>query len=809
MSLEFASLTPAMQRQLSLPELVALTSQMALSGQTRLILGLYQEWLAHNASHPLVHFAYFNYSVVLTNVGELPAAKEALTIAIGQKPDFFAAYINLGNLLERLVSPQAAAECWQQLVDRLSVVNLENIGYKNMACKQIGRVLTLDKAEFALQQSLELNPRQHDALEHWISWRQQQCKWPVIVPFGTCDKAHLMQGFAPLSLAAYTDDPMLQLATACMYNKTEIGQPAITFLDDHKSEPDTLPSAPIRVGYLSSDLRMHAIGFLMGEIFGLHDRGQVEVFVYNTSALTHDQIQNRIQGAVEHWCDLVALSDEEAARRILADRIEILIDVNGYTQSARLKMLAMRPAPIIVNWLGFPGTMGSPYHHYILADGFIIPFEHEIFYSEKVLRLPCYQPNDRQRYVVEARPTRQEMGLPEEAMVYSCFNGVRKITAFTWRLWCEILQQVPGSVLWLMHENDAAQNRLLELAAEQGIGQERVIFATMQANHLHLARYPLVDLVLDTFPYGAHTTASDAFWMGVPILTLAGLSFASRVCGSLVSAAGLPDLVCATPEEYVARAVAFGQNRALLLPYRQKILAQRDTSVLFDTSSLVSHLERLFVQMRADFRQGNLPRPDLSNLELYQEIGIELDGDGASFQTLEGLLAAYTKKLSQKDALSFLRDDGRLWSSAARALQVERRRLGFLETVVRLDDARDLGALLQFVQMPSHETQAMLLAVSELIQQVRLQAAYIVAMVLANQGQHHPAISIALCVGGVLQHNPQEEMRGRQTLPAELETIPQPLRSLFATTHFRPVEQFLQTLVPDDKVAGLLELLRF
>ncbi|MEO5330632.1 MAG: hypothetical protein H7839_01305 [Magnetococcus sp. YQC-5] len=787
----FAHLSPDQRRALSMSDLIGHAETLRMHGQIGLAAELYQEWLTHNATHPNLHFIYYNQGVVLLESNDLTGAKQAFNEAIRCQPDFFPTYINLGNVLERLGSPQEAAECWRQIVNRTPNVNAETIGYKTSALKQIARVKGMEEAEIALQQSLEINPHQHEVIEHWINWRQVQCKWPVIVPFAQCDKSLLMKGFAPLSMAVYTDDPLLQLSNACMYHKSEIGQPQPTFQHTHSTLLAT-PSTRPRVGYLSSDLRVHAIGYLMVELFELHDRNRVEVFVYSIGQQFEDPIRQRIRTAVEHWRDLSVMTDVQAAEQIIADRIEILVDVNGYTHSARTKLLAMRPAPVIVNWLGYPGTMGSPYHNYIISDGFIIPKEHEIYYSEHVMRLPCYQPNDRKRYVVEHRPSRQEVGLPENVIVYGCFNSIKKITAFTWNLWMRILREVPDSVLWLLFESDQVKERMLELARQQGLGSDRVLSASRMVNHEHMARYPLVDLMLDSAPYGAHTTASDALWMGVPILTFAGLSFPARVCGSLVRAAGLAELVCDTPEAYVTRAVELGRNRELLRVYRQRLLVQRDSCVLFDTPSLTTHLEGLYHQMWADFRHGTVPRPDLSNLDLYQQIGIELDQEGSWFLTPANLTKAYMEKLLQKDQLYFIRDDHRLWSNEVRHHHAVSKR-HFLDTVVRLDDADNLDAFLQFVQEKNRDPQEMMVALEEVLSNHRVRAAYILAMLLANSGYRTPAMALALCLGGLLFGNPMEEARGLEYWPDQLKTLSVAQKNTLSKKILVPILNLLHT----------------
>ena len=305
--------------------------------------------------------------------------------------------------------------------------------------------------------------------------------------------------------------------------------------------------------------------------------------------------------------------------------------------------------------------MGSPYHHYIIADDWIIPPDHEIYYSEKVLRLPCYQPNNRKR-MASARPlTRAEAKLPEGAVVYCCFNGSHKITRFTFDRWLTILHRVPGSVLWLLSSSEPAHQRLRRFASERGVAPERLIFAEKMANADHLARYRLADLFLDTTPYGAHTTASDALWMGLPVLTASGRSFASRVCGSLVRAAGLPELVCSSLEDYVECAVALGTKRSMLAGYRDRLLAARDSCVLFDTPSLVGRLDELYRTMWAEYQEGRLPRPDLTNLDVYLEVGIEQDPEAHEVQRIEDYRRWWHEKLSRRNAFRPMPLDRRLW----------------------------------------------------------------------------------------------------------------------------------------------------
>lgn len=660
------ALNRARESSLSAGELLSIAGNVTATGDTPSVIELYRTWIEHHPTDPIIHAIYFNFAVVLSNAGKLAEARDALYEAIRINPDFIPPYINLGNVLERMGATGQGVQEWYKAVNRLSAITGEAASYKTTALKQIGRVLErhqLDEnAEEALRLSLDINPNQSDVIQHWVSLRQRQCKWPVITPRGTLTKELLLKGISALSLAAYTDDPMLQLANAAAYSKNNIGRPVKSFSDTHQKHHQTPLSARRKIGYLSSDLREHAIGYLTSEVYELHDRNKVEVFLYYCGHEVKDQVQARIKASAEHWLDISPLSDEEAGARMVADGIEILIDLNGYTHGARTKLLSMRPAPIIVNWLGFPGSLGNPSHHYIIGDDFVTPPGSEIYFSEKVLRLPCYQPNDRKREISSRRPTRQEVGLPDDAMVFCCFNGVHKVTPFTWKRWMSILHQVPGSVLWLLDSIESTNVRLKQLAASHGIAPERIIFAPKARNCDHLARYPLADLFLDTSPYGAHTTSSDALWMGVPVLTLVGRSFASRVCGSLVRSAGIGELVCRTEAEFIQLAVELAHDKARLARYRQRLETARDTCVLFDTPRLVASLENLYAQMWNDFRAHRLPRPDLTNLDVYLDVGVEIDSNDRDLLTVSNYHELYQQKLAERDSFSLIRPDDRLWT---------------------------------------------------------------------------------------------------------------------------------------------------
>lgn len=653
---------------MSVADLIRAAEALKLQRQTSAVEALYQRWIEQHADEPLLFAVLFNYAVVLADAGKIEAGRVVLEKALALNPEFIPAHVNLGRAQERLGQIAAALATWSAALVKMAPVTGTSITHKTMALNQSARVLEAanrdDAAEAMLQQSLDLDAHQHEVIQHLLALRQRQCEWPVILPTERVSREILMQGISPLSVAALTDDPLLHLALACHYNKQDVGNPPSCRSDWPQA---TEKDGPLRIGYLSSDLREHAVGYLMTEVLGLHDRKQVEVFAYYCGPTAHDPLHAHFQTTADHFVDIGSLDDDAACQRIADDGIQILVDLNGYTREARLKLVARRPAPVIVNWLGFPGTMGSPYHHYIIADDWIIPDSHELYYSEKVLRLPCYQPSSRRRAVACPAPSRAEAKLPENAVVYCCFNGLHKVTKATFDRWLLILRAVPDSVLWLMSGPPTTEERLRTYAADQGIDKERLIFAEKLANPAHLARYPLADLFLDTLPYGAHTTASDALWMGLPVLTWSGRSFASRVCGSLVRSAGLPEMVARSAPEYVERAIALGRDPSLLRSLRERLHTVRETSTLFDTPGLVRHLEELYQRMWRDFRNGDRPRPDLGNLDTYLEVGCPVNHEDREVQSMDDYHGWWRQRLADRDRFRPIAPDQRLLRAWAKS----------------------------------------------------------------------------------------------------------------------------------------------
>ncbi len=355
----------------------------------------------------------------------------------------------------------------------------------------------------------------------------------------------------------------------------------------------------LRIGYLSSDFQDHPAAYLITEMLELHDRDAFEIHAYSYGPASDGAMRQRIVAAVDHFVDIAWEADDRAYERIREDHIDVLVDLKGYTVGDRLGIMARRAAPVQVTWLGYPGTTGSTFIDYLIADSYIIAPGEDDTCTERVLRMPhCYQPIDRRRSVAKAR-TRAGYGLPEQGLVLCCFNQAFKITPMIHAAWMRLLQALPGSVLWLVDDNRWATANLKAAASAAGIDPERLVFAPRLPLAEHLARYQVADLALDTFPYTSHTTASDALWCGCPLVAMHGNTFASRVSGSILTAAGIPELITRSVPEYEARVLKLCRDPALLETLRRRLHDARGKAPLFDMRAFTRELESLYRQMLA------------------------------------------------------------------------------------------------------------------------------------------------------------------------------------------------------------------
>lgn len=460
-----------------------------------------------------------------------------------------------------------------------------------------------DEAIACYEQALAIKVDYFPALGALIYARQLTCAWDGIEVLWAQSRREAIGvaggGITPFSILSQPTTAQEQLACAVAWAAQNLKAYAASRSSlgfDFASRPRT--GGRLRIGYLSWDYHQHATSYLIAELFELHDRDRFEVFAYSYGPDDGSAIRSRLRTASDHFIDLAAVSHAEAAQAIYRDGIDILVDLKGYTMGARPQIMALRPAPVQVNWLGFPGSMGTDCIDYILADPFVIPPGADDSYSEKVIRLPgCYQINDRHRQIADVVAGRAAVGLPAEAVVFCCFNQTNKILPDVFAVWMRLLAAVPHAVLWLLESNRWAVENLRRYAAQHGIAPERIVFAPVAPLAEHLARYRLADLALDTFPYTSHTTGSDALWVGCPLVTCAGSTFASRVAGSLLLNAGLPELVVDTFEAYEKMALDLALHPEKLQAMRRRLAANRDSCALFDSPRFVRDLEAAYLRM--------------------------------------------------------------------------------------------------------------------------------------------------------------------------------------------------------------------
>ena len=437
-----------------------------------------------------------------------------------------------------------------------------------------GSVLLLGKLVFQLRRLCD-----------WQNWRSAWQKLAAALP-DTTDVV------SPFSLLCEPLTAAQQLA----YARRLPAQLNIKAGPDHRHARHT-PRDRLRIGYFSSDYYENAVAYLVAEVLELHDRSRFEVTAYSYGPDDNSAMRNRMRSACEHFIDVARDPDDVIAARIRADELDILIDLKGYTMGARPSVLARRPCAIQINWLGYPGTMGADFIDYLIADSFIIPAHQEINYAERVLRMPhCYQPNDRQRPIGQSLD-RAGYGLPETGFVFCSFNQGYKITPEVFSCWMNLLRSSPDSVLWLLAENRWTTENLHRAAQNHKIDPARIIFAPKVPLAEHLARYRIADLALDTFPYGSHTTASDALWAGCPLVALCGETFAARVSGSILNACNLPELVTYSLNDYERLALHITTNASYKDELRAKLESSKHLAPLFNSQAFIRDLETIYTDL--------------------------------------------------------------------------------------------------------------------------------------------------------------------------------------------------------------------
>ena len=546
------------------------------------------------------------------NLGKFLQAEASFEEALEYQPGNAIHWYNLGNAQRDLGKPQAALHSFKQSI-RFDPDDADTHNNLGNVLRELGQ---LDKAIFSYETALKLNPNLHHALAHLVHQRQHICDWAgdndntltkqinQIRNFVKTEPSAQISPFAFLAMPNTTAQEQKQ----CASNYTNSAFAHLVGLRKKLNfQYQKTQKTKLKIGYLSADIRLHPLAFLITELIENHDKTQFETHAYSYGTDDKTQERKRLVAAFDFFHDIRLLNDIEAATKINADQIDILVDLTGFTQSSRTSLVALKPAPISINWLGYPGTMGSihigsidsgnfegqPLFDYIIADQLIAPNAAD--YSEQLIYLPCYQPNNSARLYTSSPASGIAIspktdGLPEHGFVFCCFNQSFKISAELFAVWMKILQAVPDSVLWLLDSNQWAKTNLQKAAELVGIDKNRLIFAPRVTIAAHLARHVQADLFLDTLPYNAHTTASDALYMGLPILTCMGHTFASRVAASLLLRANLPELVTDNLLDYQEKAIDLANNPQKLSLIKNKIKLNTSQANLFEPAHFMQQL---------------------------------------------------------------------------------------------------------------------------------------------------------------------------------------------------------------------------
>jgi protein O-GlcNAc transferase len=598
-------LQQAIQRDPRNPALHYELGNLHLQNRPELALESFKTALKLAPGHPQILLQLGNAYSAMTRYEEAAAQFSA---SLKSDPNQAAVHYNLGNAQRELGRPQQAASSYQAAL-RLDPSDADCHNNLGNVLRELGK---LDEAIACYRTALRLNPRLHHARLHLMHQRQHVCDWQdwdseiaEIRRLVREEPRAQISPFAFLSLPGTTAAEQRLCSERWAENRFKGLVPAPERLAAFRTRP---ANVRLRIGYLSADFRQHPLTSLAAELVELHDRQGFEIFGYSYGPNDKSAERKRWEQAFDHFREIRPLSLQQAAQRIFDDGIDILVDLTGYTQSSRTGILALRPAPIQVNWLGFPGTMGAPFADYLLTDRTVTPESDAAHYSECLVYLPdTYQSNNRERLDAPV-PTRSECGLPETETVFCSFNQTFKITPQAFDSWMKILSETPRSVLWLLECNIWAKANLRREAEARGVDPERLVFAPRAPQAQHLARQRCADLFLDTDPYNAHTSASDALWAGLPVLTCSGDTFPARVAASLLQAVGLPELITHSRDEYEQVAIELGSHPVRLAVLHERLAASLPNSPLFDTPRFARHLESAYRTMWQRHVEGLPPQ---------------------------------------------------------------------------------------------------------------------------------------------------------------------------------------------------------
>ena len=580
--------------------------------------------------------AHFNRGLALLKLGRYQDALSCFDLLLAMRPNTVEALLERGTALYELKRYHDALATFDEAL-ALAPTNAEGWHKRGEALSALGR---LGEALLSYDRCLAINPRsiptlhrRADLLFDLNRFQDARAEYEKLLSIDPdaryvrgrlafdalhcCDWHGLRQHRAQIVEALQGGKPVVTPGENIAISRSPIDQlQCARIWTANECPPAANPlwrgeryrHERIRVAYLSGDFRSHAVAFLIAGVFEHHDKTCFETVGVSFGATGESDIRTRIERALDSFIDVRDKTDTEIASMLRRMEVDIAVDLMGFTGACRTGIFAFRPAPVQVNYLGYPGTMGADYIDYLLADRILIPQQEEVYYSEKIVTLPdTYQANDSQRGIAELTPTRAEAGLPDQGMVFCCFNNSFKILPEMFDIWMRILRAVEGSVLWLLDLNALVTGNLRREAAARGVAPERLVFAPRMPVANHLARHRLADLFLDTLPYNAHTTASDALWAGLPVLTCVGSTFAGRVAASLLTAVGLPELIVSSLEEYEALALELAQNPTMLTDLKVKLARNRENYPLFDTARFTRHIETAYRQMVERSRRGLPP----------------------------------------------------------------------------------------------------------------------------------------------------------------------------------------------------------
>jgi protein O-GlcNAc transferase len=543
--------------------------------------------------------AHANRGNALLELRRYTEALESFDRALALKPDNAAVHNNRGTVLRLLSRFSEAVDAYDRALE-IRPDLIEALIGKGDAFNEWGRYA---EALAIYEAVLAVKPDSKTSLRGRADAALNLCDWKRTEEIAARVERRLSE-FAPFTLLTLQDDPALQRICAESYTRERLPLMPAPLRARRNWSDDR-----ITIAYLSNDYRQHPVAYLMAELFEAHDRERFRVIAMSYGPNDGSSMRLRLEKSFDEFHDVHGNTDEDIAKLIRQRRVGIAVDIMGYTRGGRPDILAYRPSPVQASYLGYTGTTGAGFIDYLIADKVVAPPQHDRHFMEKVVRLPdCYLVTDRTRAIAPRPPTRADAGLREDAFVFSCFNSIHKIRPAIFDVWMRLLKAVPRSLLWMLAGPADANTNILREAQSRGIDPERVVFAEWKKPEDHLARQRLADLFLDTLPYNAHTTATDALWVGLPLLTCQGHSFPARVASSVLTALGMPELIARDLDEYEAKALQLAREPDKLAAVQRKLETQRETQPMFNTARSARHIEAAYSKMWRIYRRGQAPR---------------------------------------------------------------------------------------------------------------------------------------------------------------------------------------------------------